>query len=55
MNVPQASEQTIQSCEQEQPSTEKQVPIEVKLNIPAWMLRDPGPRIDVEDDNIDFQ
>jgi len=35
--------------------TAKAVPIEVKWNLPAWMLRDPGPAIDVEDDDIDFQ
>jgi hypothetical protein len=35
--------------------TEKPVPIEVKWNLPAWMLRDPGPVVEVEDDDIDFQ
>ena len=35
--------------------TAKAVPIEVKWNLPAWMLRDPGKPVNVEDDDIDFQ
>jgi hypothetical protein len=31
---------------------QKPVPIEVKWNIPAWMMRHPGPRIEVEDDDL---
>jgi hypothetical protein len=27
-------------------------PIEIKWNIPAWMMRHPGPRIDVPDDDL---
>lgn len=37
----------------EQLSTQKPVPIEVKWNLPAWIMRDPSPRIDVPDDDID--
>ena len=31
------------------------IPIEVKWNLPAWMLRDPGVAVDVEDDDVEFQ
>jgi hypothetical protein len=44
----------LEQPEQEQPVTDKPVPIEVKWNIPAWMLRDPGPLIEVEDDDIEW-
>ena len=31
------------------------VPLEVKWNIPAWIMRDPGPEMPIEDDDIDWQ
>ena len=39
----------------EHPQTTKLVPIEVKWNIPAWIMRDPGPEMPIEDDDIDWQ
>jgi len=57
-NVKDALEQTTQSVEQDQldtlQQTEQPIPIEVKWNLPAWMLRHPGPRIEVEDDDVAF-
>ncbi len=50
----QTDQPTDQSDSQNQ-TTEKPVPIEVKWNIPAWMMCDPGPAIAIEDDDIDFQ
>jgi len=38
-----------------QEQTTQPVPIEVKWNLPAWMLKDQGPLIEVPDDDIDFQ
>ncbi len=50
---------TDQPVEQDQPDTlqqtEQPIPIEVKWNLPAWMLRHPGPRIEVEDDDVAFE
>ena len=31
----------------------KPVPIEQKWNIPAWMMRDPGSYVDIEDDQFE--
>jgi hypothetical protein len=45
--------QPVQPVEQDQ--TVKSVPIEVKWNIPAWMLRDQGPLVEVEDDDAAFE
>jgi hypothetical protein len=40
----------------EQPcQSESSVPIEKKWNIPTWMMRDPGPCIEVEDDDVAWQ
>jgi hypothetical protein len=36
----------------ERSTVEKPVPIEVKWNIPSWMMRDPGPEVEVEDDDL---
>jgi len=29
---------------------ETPIPIEVQMGIPAWIMRDPGPAIEIEDD-----
>ena len=45
---PQSETEVMQTIEQS-------VPIEVKWGLPAWMLRHPGPRIEVEDDDVAFE
>ncbi len=52
MNLPPDALQTDQSIDQQDQTTEKPVPIEVKWNIPSWMMRDPGPEVEVEDDDL---
>lgn len=47
--------QEVTASPEEQQTAQKAVPIEVKWNLPAWMLRHPGPRIEVEDDNTDWR
>lgn len=34
-----------------QDEIQKPVPIEVKWNIPEWLMRDPGPAVEIEDDD----
>ena len=59
LNAKPISEQTTQPAEQDQQEqlqpTEQFIPIEVKWKLPAWMLRHPGPRIEVEDDDVAFE
>ena len=56
MNVPPDAVQPPldQSNSQEQ-AIHPPVPIEIKWNLPAWMLRDPGPEVDMPDDEVDWQ
>jgi hypothetical protein len=63
MDLKQTSQHTSQIVRYDQSSlpelneqvAEKPVPIEVKWNLPAWMLRHPGKRIEVEDDDVAFE
>ena len=53
MNIPPDAVQPPldQSNSQEQ-AMQQPVPIEIKWNIPTWMLRDPGPEVDMPDDEL---
>jgi hypothetical protein len=45
-----SSDQPVQPNAQDQ--TGQPVSIEVRWNIPAWMMRDQGPEVPVEDDDL---
>jgi hypothetical protein len=46
-------QQTEETSQVEQLTPQQPVLIEVKWNIPAWIMRDPGPQVEVSDDEFE--